>query len=303
MSFDRRSPAHGPPPDVATLPEVTHHTDEVNGEQLHYVTAGEAGTPVLLVHGFPESWWAFRGVIPILAAEHRVIAVDLPGFGDSSHTPDTDYSSTFAAESLRQLIDLLDLGPVHLCGQDIGGVGTFRLAAGHLELIRSYTAIETGLPGLGWEMLADVTHGGVWHIGAIAAPGIPEMLLAGREREFLADYAIPTMSAGTGAITEQDIHEFTRAYAQPDGFAGAVGLYRSALDEGEEIRQIVESGKLIMPVLSVAAGTGPFTHRTMHAVAETVTEADLTGIGHLAALEDPTGLAETLLGFYRALDA
>ena len=292
-----------PPSAAATLPEVTHHTAEVNGEQLHYVTAGNAGTPVLLVHGFPESWWAFRGVIPILAAEHRVIAVDLPGFGDSGHNPDADYSSTFAAETLRQLIDQLDLEPVHLSGQDIGGVSTFRLAAGHPELIRSYTAIETGLPGFGWEMLADVTHGGVWHIGAIAAPDISEMLLAGREREFLTAYAIPAMSAATGAITEPDIDEFTRVYAQPNGFAGATGLYGSALAEGEEIQQIVKAGKLTMPVLSVAAGTGPVTHQTMNAVAANITEANLTGIGHLAALEDPSGLAETLRGFYRTLDA
>ena len=288
--------------EAATIPEVTHRSAEINGEQLHYVTAGESGTPVLLVHGFPESWWAFRGVIPILAAAHRVIAVDLPGFGDSAHSG-RDYSSTFAAATLRQLIDELGLGPVHLSGQDIGGVSTFRLVADHPDSIRSFTAIETALPGFGWEMLADVTQGGVWHIGAIAAPGIPELLLTGREREFLTDYAIPAMSAGTGALTERDVDEFTRAYAQPNGFAGAAGLYGSALTEGEELQQLVAAGKLTMPVLSVAAGTGPVTHQTMHVVAENVTEANLSDIGHLAALEDPAGLAECLLGFYRTVDA
>ena len=125
------------------------------------------------------------------------------------------------------------------------------------------------------------------------------MLLSGRERDFLTGYAIPAMSAGT----ERDIDEFTRAYAQPDGFAGAAGLYRSAPAEGEQIQQIVAAGKLTMPVLSLAAGSGPVSHQTMNAVAEHVTEANLTGIGHLAALEDPTSLAETLLSFYRSLDA
>jgi pimeloyl-ACP methyl ester carboxylesterase len=288
-------------PAVATLPEVTHQTIQVNGEALHYVTAGDSGPPILLVHGFPESWWAFRGVIPPLAAEHRVIAVDLPGFGDSAHGAG-DYSSSFAAESLRQLIERLGLGPVHLTGQDIAGPTTFRLAAQHPGLIRSYTGIETGLPGFGLEMLADVTHGGTWHIGVLTAPGIPQMLLTGRERDFLAGYAFPAMSAGTGAITEHDIDEFTRVYAQTDGFAGAIGLYRSMLTEGEEIRQIVAGGKLAMPVLSVGAGTGPFTHHTMNAIADNVTEANLHDIGHLAALEDPTALAETLLGFYLSLE-
>ena len=288
-------------PAGATIPEVTHQTAVINGEALHYVIAGDPGPPVLLVHGFPESWWAFRGVIPPLAAGHRVIAVDLPGFGDSAHDAG-DSSSSHAAESLRQLIEQLDLGPVHLTGQDIGGPTTFRVAAQHPELIRSYTGIETGLPGFGLEMLADVTQGGSWHIGVLAAPGIPRMLLTGREREFLADYAFPAMSAGTGAITEQDLDEFTRAYAQPDGFAGATGLYRSMLTEGDEIRDIVADGKLTMPVLSVGAGTGPFTHQAMNAVSDNVTEANLTDIGHLAALEDPTALAETLLDFYRTFE-
>jgi pimeloyl-ACP methyl ester carboxylesterase len=287
-------------PAVATIPEVTHHVAEVNGADLHYVTAGTCGTPVLLVHGFPESWWAFRGVIPPLAVEHRVIAVDLPGFGDSGHAPG-EYTSVFAAESLRQTIEQLDLGPVHLTGQDIAGPTTFRLAAGHPELIRSYTAVETGLPGFGLEMLADVTRGGTWHAGVLAAPGIPEMLLTGRERDFLAGYAYPSMSATPGAVTEQDIDEFTRVYSRPGGFRGATGLYRSMLEEGEEMRQIVADAKLTMPVLAVGAGNGEFTHRTMTEIAEHVTAATLDGVGHLAALEDPEGLAETMLGFYRTL--
>jgi pimeloyl-ACP methyl ester carboxylesterase len=286
----------------ATIAEVTHHTATLNGGELHYVTAGADGTAVLLVHGFPESWWVFHKLIPLLVNGHRVIAVDLPGFGDSGHGPG-DYTSAFAAESLRQLIEHLDLGPVHLTGQDIGGVSTFRLAAGHPELIRSYAAIETGLPGFGLEMLADVTHGGTWHIGVLAAPGIPRMLLTGRERDFLAGYAYPAMSATAGAISEQDIDEFTRAYSRPDGFCGATGLYRSMLSEGEEIKQIVAHQQLTMPILAVGAGTGQFTFGTMAQVAQNVTDAKLDGVGHLVAIEDPEALAQTLRGFYQTLNA
>jgi hypothetical protein len=110
------------------------------------------------------------------------------------------------------------------------------------------------------------------------------------------------MSAGTGAITDVDIDEFTHVYAQGDGFAGASGLYRLMRTEGESIQQIVARGKLTMPVLSIAAGTGPFTHQTMNAVAENVTQADLAGFGHHAALEDPAALAQTVNNFYRSLD-
>ena len=290
------------PTAVASIPEVTHHHTVLHDTDLHYVSAGSDGTPVLLVHGFPETWWAFHKLIPLLAAEHRVIAVDLPGFGDSSNRPQ-DSSSATTAETLRQLIDELELGAVHLTGQDIGGVATFRLAAAHPALVRSFAAIETGLPGFGLEMLADVTHGGSWHIGVLAAPGIPEMLLTGREREFLADYAYPAMCATDGAITDRDVDEFTRTFARPDGFAGAGALYRSMLREGTEIQALAAQGRLQMPLLTVGAGSGDFTYHTMAQVADHVSAATLHGVGHLAAMEAPQALAETLLDFYAGIEA
>ena len=58
------------------LAGVEHHTAAVADTQVHYVIAGTAGDPILLVHGFPETWWAFHKVIPLLAEHHRVIAVD-----------------------------------------------------------------------------------------------------------------------------------------------------------------------------------------------------------------------------------
>src|ERR1035441_3259693 len=79
------------------LPGITHHYAEVNGTRLHYVAAGAGGPPVLLVCGCPGTGWAFRKLIPLLAASHRVFAVDLRGFGDSGNEPG-DYDSTTSAE-------------------------------------------------------------------------------------------------------------------------------------------------------------------------------------------------------------
>src|SRR5208337_142871 len=244
------------------LPGITHHYAEVNGTRLHYVAAGTSGSPVLLVHGFPETWWAFRKLIPLLAASHRVFAVDLRGFGDSGNEPG-EYDSATSAEDLHLLIGQLDAGPVHLTGQDISGAAVFRLAATHPQDVLSLTAIEMGLAGFGLEMLADVTHGGSWHIGVLAAPGIPEMLLAGREREFLGQFAFPAMSATPGAITDADIDEFARTYSRPGGWRGAAGLYRSMLREGPDIRALAKTPGLTVPVLAVGAGGGPFTASTM----------------------------------------
>jgi pimeloyl-ACP methyl ester carboxylesterase len=288
---------------AATLPGVTHHTADLNGTRLHYVSAGDSGSPILLVHGFPETWWAFHKLIPLLAASHRVIAVDLRGFGDSAIGPGGCDSQT-AAEDLHQLIRHLGLGPVHLTGQDISGATVFRLAVAHPQDVLSLTAIEMGLAGFGLEALADVTHGGAWHIGVLAAPGIPEMLLAGREHEFLSQYAFPSMTAVPGSITEADIGEFTRAYSRPDGFRGAAGLYGSMLREGAELKKLAEAGGLRVPVLAIGAGGGQFTFATMSRVASgEIRSVLLDGVGHYAAQEAPQRVADALLEFTAGIDA
>src|ERR1700736_4378719 len=290
-------------PKGSTFPEITHHEVELNGTRLHYVSAGDHGSLVLRVHGFPETWWTFRQVIALLAASHRVLAVDLRGFGDSDNEPG-DYDSKTSAEDLHLLIAHLNLGPVHLTGQDISGATVFRLATTHPEDVLSFTAIEMGLPGFGLEMLADVTHGGSWHIGVLAAPGIPEMLLAGREREFLGQFAFQAMSATPGAITGADIDEFARTYSRPGGWRGAAGLYRSMLREGPDIRALAKTPGLTVPVLAVGAGGGPFTAGTMSQAAPgDVNSVSLDGVGHYAAMEAPDELAKAILGFAASVDA
>src|SRR5580693_1790796 len=275
----------------ASLAGITHHRAKVNGTELHYVAAGTEGAPVLLVHGFPETWWTFRKLIPLLAASHRVFAVDLRGFGDSANAPG-DYDSKTVAEDLHHLIAELGVGPVHLTGQDISGATVFRLAVTHPEDVLSLTAIEMGLAGFGLERLADVTHGGAWHIGVLAAPGIAEMLLAGREREFLGQFAFPAMCATPGAISECDIDEFVRTYSRPDGWRGAIGLYRSMLKEGAEIKALAEKPGLNMPVLAVGAGGGALTAGTMSKAARTeVRSVQLDGVGHYVAMEAPEKLS------------
>ena len=97
---------------------ISHHTAAVGDTELHHVRAGEHGSPVLLVHGFPESWWAFHAVLPLLAEHHRVVAVDLRGFGDSA-VAELDHDSATAAKDLHRLIGHLGLGPVHLLAQDV----------------------------------------------------------------------------------------------------------------------------------------------------------------------------------------
>lgn len=286
---------------AATIVGVQHHRACVNETELHYVTAGDAGTPVLLVHGFPESWWAFRGVLPRIATDHRVIAVDLRGFGDSAVAEEGTGSAT-AAEDLRALVEHLGLGPVHLVGQDLSGMATFRVAARHPELVRSFTAIEAALPGFGGEVLADPARGGAWHIGALASPGVDELLLRDRERAFIADHLLASYGAVPPAVTPADVDELVRAYARPGGFRGAAGQYRSLLTEGAEFRALAER-PFEVPVLAIASSAGDVVRATLAAATgRQVRSVVLDGVSHYAALVAPDAVADALLEFFATVD-
>jgi pimeloyl-ACP methyl ester carboxylesterase len=287
-------------PHQATIAGTRHETAPVNGTQLHYVTAGDQGVPVLLVHGFPETWWAFHKLIPLLAARHRVYAVDLRGFGDSD-IADDNYSSAVAAEDLHALIEHLSLGAMHVVGQDVSGGVIYRLAATHAENVISLTAIESGLAGFGAEALADVTHGGAWYIGALAAPGIASLLFEKEARAFVGEYLYPLYGATSAAVSPDDVTEFARAYGRRGGFSGAAGLYRGMLTEGEELRALAQDKPLRMPVTTIGSRGGEFTYTAFRNVtAKEVTALRLDGVGHYVAQEAPQPLADRLLEVFTA---
>ncbi|MER7722937.1 alpha/beta hydrolase [Streptomyces sp. NPDC096323] len=290
-------------PSGATVPGVTHHLADVNGTRLHYVSAGTHGSPVLLVHGWPETWWAFRKLIPLLARAHRVFALDLRGFGDSSNA-DTEYGEAVAAEDLHHLVQHIGAGPVHLLCQDISGGTGFRFAATHPEDVVSFTGVETALAGFGFEALADVNNHGSWHVGFLGAPGIPGMLLPGHERALLADWAFPLMNGTAGSIDESDIDEFVRSYARPNAWRGTEGLYRGVFTDGAATRALAASHPITVPVLTVeGAGHGKITETTFRQVsAGEVTAVQLEGVGHLIAQEAPEALAATFLEFTGEVD-
>ncbi|WP_256090342.1 alpha/beta fold hydrolase [Actinacidiphila rubida] len=256
------------------------------------------------MHGWPETWWAFRKLIPVLARTHRVFALDLRGFGDSGNA-DTEYGETVAAEDLHHLVEHIGAGPVHLLCQDISGGTGFRFAATHPEDVISFTGVETTLAGFGFEALADVNNHGSWHVGFLGAPGIAAMLVPGHERELLADWAFPLMNGTEGAIGESDIDEFVRSYARPNAWRGTEGLYRGVLADNGATKALAESHPIAVPVLTVeGAGHGTITETTFRQVAAgEVTAVHIEGVGHLIAQEAPETLAAVILEFTGGIDS
>jgi pimeloyl-ACP methyl ester carboxylesterase len=281
-------------PSTPASTHLHHATVEVNDTMLHYVTAGASGTPVLLVHGFPETWTAFRKLIPFLAEHHRVYAVDLRGFGDTA-VPHEQISSARAADDHHPHVAEVSVGPFHVDGQDLIGSLVYRLARLHPEDVLSLTAVESGLAGFGAERLADVAHGGAWYIGALAAPGVAGLLFESKARAFIGEYLYPMY----GMVLEADeIAELCRTYGRRGGFLGAAGLYRSMLTEGDELRALA-AVPLSIPVATVGSRGGDFTHSSFGSVtSQAVLAMHLEGVGHYVAQEAPNALADILLGVF-----
>ena len=105
----------------------SHHTTSVNGIQLHYVIGGH-GPPIVLLHGWPETWYGWHKVMPALAKNHTVIAPDLRGLGDSSK-PLTGYDGKTTAEDIHQLVSQLGFKNIFLVGHDFGAQVAYSYAA------------------------------------------------------------------------------------------------------------------------------------------------------------------------------
>jgi len=283
-----------------TIPEVTHHQAHLNGTNLHYVSAGAEGSPILLVHGWPETWWTFHKVIPALAQSHRVFAVDLRGFGTSDAARPGD-SSTTMADDLQALIGHLGRGPVHLAAQDFSGPLAFRLAATRPQDVRSFIAVETGLPGFGLEILANPLI--AWYFGTLAKPGAAECFFKGRETELLTQFIFTPPTTTSATIGAADIAEFVRGYARTGGWNGAQSIYDSNLREVEEYKALVASGPLAMPALAIDQHGSDFTARSFAAaVRSQIKTCTIPDTGHYIAMEAPGPLAAAMLEFIDEVD-
>jgi hypothetical protein len=122
----------------------SHHMASVNGIQLHYVIGGH-GDPVVLLHGWPETWYEWHNVMPALAKNYSVIAPDLRGLGDSSK-PLTGYDGKTVAEDIHQLVTQLGFKSIFLVGHDVGSQPAYSYAAAHPTEVRKLVIMEYPLP-------------------------------------------------------------------------------------------------------------------------------------------------------------
>ena len=279
---------------------ITHHKASIRGVTLHYVTAG-SGDPVVLLHGWPQTWREWRRVIPPLAARYTVIAPDLRGFGDSDKTGE-GYDKRTVAGDVRGLVEHLDLGPIHLVGHDLGMMVAYAYASAHPTDVRSLVVAEAGLPGLGLEAFFDTAeHPELWHFGFFRAPNnVAESLIAGRERSFVSHFIRQQLYDPT-SIPEADLDEYARRLASPGSLRASLAHYRAFATDAEHNREHART-RLPMPVLAIggAFSVGGAVEAAMKPLARQVEGLTIERCGHYVAEERPDVVVAELLRFFDA---
>lgn len=294
------SPAARPPIDqmdqAAFDATFSHHTIVANGVLVHYVIGGQ-GDPLVLLHGWPQTWYEWRRVMPALAERYTVIAPDLRGLGDSAK-PATGYDARTVAADVYDLVRRLGVGPVFLAGHDLGGWVAYAYAAAHRDEVRRLALLEiipADDPIVGFTILSP--EPGLSHFHFHFQRDLPEALVEGRERLYLS--AFYRGAYDPTAIDEASIDEYVRCYAAPGGMRAGFEYYRALFTNVEQTKEDMRT-PLAMPVLTLggAASFGPVLEREWPKHATDVRSEILPEAGHWLPEERPDLVRDHLLAFF-----
>src|SRR5919107_3021152 len=277
----------------------SHRMASVNGIQLHYVIGGQ-GDPIVLLHGWPETWYAWLRVMPALAKNYTVIAPDLRGLGDSSK-PLTGYDGKTLAEDIHQLVGQLGFETIFLVGHDIGTQVAYSYAAAHPTEVKKLAVMELPIPGFTPPRL----EGKIWWFVLHQTPDVPEALVQGKEMTYLS-WFYHGLTYNPAAITQADINEYVSHYSAPGGMSAGFEHYRAfPLDAIQN--QNYSKTQLTMPVLALGGGyipvlggniTMPTIEYGMQQLAENVQGIRVPNSGHFIAEEQPQFVINQLSNFF-----
>ena len=303
MSTPSRMVDHGPASLTdPILPAFEHRFATVEGTRLHYVIGGkEEGETVVLLAGYPQSWFAWRKVMPLLAQRYRVIVPDLPGQGDSDRPPG-GYDTQTLATALHTLLGKLGASRYHLAAHDVGAWVAYPYAALFGDEVSSLALLDAGIPGITLPEALPVAPERAWrtwHFAFHAIPDLPELLIAGKERLYL-DWFLRRKTANPQTFTDADIDEYLRVFTKEGGLRAGLAYYRAADVSARQNRELSARGKLRMPVLALSADQGSIADMAgpLRHYADEVRGATIAHCGHFLPEEQPAAVAEELLRFF-----
>jgi pimeloyl-ACP methyl ester carboxylesterase len=235
-------------PAVARLGKgFVSNTAKVNGTMIHYVRGGK-GPAIILLHGFPQSWYEYHEIMPRLAKRFTVIAVDLRGIGESKPTTG-GYDAANMAEDVYQLASTLKLERIYIVGHDVGGMVTYAFIRRYPQITRGAMILDVPIPGVaGWDEIQGDPS--VWHVRFMQVPELPEKLVAGRQIDYFSYFF------HFGKFTPGDIAHYAKAYGTVAQLHAVFEMYR-AFPANAQFNQ-AQRGKNDVPVFLASGDKSPF---------------------------------------------
>jgi pimeloyl-ACP methyl ester carboxylesterase len=301
---------------VTSADQIEHHVAKIDGTRFHYVTAG-TGDPVLLIPGWPESWIAWRKVLPLLvSAGRRVVVLDPRGFGESDK-PAGGYDLDTAARDLHGFLEATNLataGGIDIIAHDVGTWIAHAHAANYPADVRRLVLTESNIPGVtafaSAGIPSEMANLKSWQFAFNRLNDLPEILVQGHEQAYLA-WIFATKSFRSYAIDSAALEEYTRQYSAPGAMRAGFAWYRANFDaEGLAQAKVRAAKRLTMPVLALGGseGVGDALRATVATIGDSVQGGSITprqalpadGCGHFLPEECPDELTEAVLKFWQS---
>ena len=281
--------------DAAFWKSFKSDRQQVEQRTHHYVTGG-SGEVVVLLHGWPQTWYEWRAVMPELAKRYRVIAPDLPGLGESSTS--NSYDKITLARHVHALLGSLNAKSVYLVGHDMGAIVAYAFARQFPAETKAVVVIDAPIPGLGdWLQLR--SQWPRWHFAFHNLPDLPEALVSGKERIYFT-WFFNALTYNKRAFTDASIDRYVEAYKNPAVLHAGFEYYRAFEKDAQDYQDHARN-KLTMPVLALGGEQSRLNRYVIDQLRDATTR--LTGelvpqSGHWIPEEQPQWLAERLVKFF-----
>ncbi|MFD8073450.1 alpha/beta fold hydrolase [Streptomyces sp. NPDC059718] len=274
---------------------------EVNGFRMHYMQGGE-GSPVVMIHGFPQTWAEWRQQMGPLSRTHTVIAVDLRGTGDSQVTK-SGYQAAQLAEDVHQLLEQLGLNNgIQVVSHDVGVWVAYAYAAQWPSEVRRMAVMEAPIAddsAYSFPVLnVDPNKPSPWHWGMFQMP-LAEHLIAGHERVFIQEMITAYLVGNKSPFTPSDYDYYAHFLKEPGRTTAWMSVYRQLRANVQQNKEFLARGKLKMAILAVGAqdSFGGMIVDQWRDYAENVEGRVLKNSGHFVTEEKPQEVTAMLQSF------
>lgn len=269
------------------------------GDVRHHVVTGGTGTPLLLLGGWPQFWYQWRLVMPDLARDFTVVAVDPRGTG-LSDKPSSGYDSGSLAADMHRLMDALSFHRFSVVSHDVGGWTAYAMAVDEPARITRLVVSETLIPGLSPSpplLGSDGTNVLLWHYAFNRVHDVNERLVSGREDVYFG-HQFATKAASPQAMPDPVVDVYVRALRNPGALRASFEFYRS-LAENVAQNERRKKVRIEIPVLGISGSKlGLDVAGELSKVAANVSGSVLQG-GHFIAEENPTSFLRSVQEFLR----